>query len=847
MQNAKLVGNRPGQTALRAAAAVLLVAAVLLLVIRLPAEAQANDREVGGVTLTSPNQGELVITWDAPGNAPDDYRVTWKKSDGKWRSYKHANTVDGGNAFPSSTSHTVTGLEEGTAYKARVRARYHNSGGKVEKSGPWSSVQEVTVSVTPAPTAQPPANEGRSTNPPGKPTGLITAASHDNVLLFWTDPGDAAITGYQVLRGPDADNLTVLVDDTGDANASYTDSSVVAQTSYAYAVRGRNAHGLGPWSDPVTVTTSAAPEEDDPPTSARALAGEDFTLAGQDLDTGDSNCLEDTIGDITDACTIDIDTTTVIFAVVGTLDSNDRLNVKIGRDKAAVDAASNAVDASDLVGADAEATLTFQVGRNLMRLWGDEDGPGGSSSEEHFYRVNVYPSLSALTLKDASDNAVALSPSFASGTTSYNAKVANSVSQIKVEPTVNDSNATIEYLDDSDSTLDDADTNTAVFDFGLNVGSNVVKVKVTAEDGTTTQTYTINVNRETLNNHDATGAPIIRGTATVHQTLTAVTTNIRDADGLTGASFSYQWIRVDTDGSESDIAGAVSSTYTLTGDDLGKRLKVKVSFNDDTGDLEFLTSAATTVTSPSPCTVGGALRFNGSLSAIDVVIGDSNGTTVTLPSWSGPVCRALFYLGYSNSDDVDVFRGDGLPSITSVTVRGMEFSVDQETRELTIRTTSDLPAPWSNSIEFWDTLETYMLLPLDNWGATEESQHQGQDIFVRFHNLYAPNLFFSRNGRTVRFSGGADYSTDLFPGRPFNAGGYEIHRCDTSAGCTSDSDWTRVVRTANGQGTDWSLDRTDRVPSASSGYRYRARQHITMRHDGSTYYGPWTEVHLTTE
>ena len=83
MQNAKLVGTRPGQTALRAAAAVLLVAAVLLLVVRLPAEAQANDRAIGGVTLTSPNPGELVIAWDAPGNAPDDYRVTWKKSTAK--------------------------------------------------------------------------------------------------------------------------------------------------------------------------------------------------------------------------------------------------------------------------------------------------------------------------------------------------------------------------------------------------------------------------------------------------------------------------------------------------------------------------------------------------------------------------------------------------------------------------------------------------------------------------------------------------------------------------------------------------------------------------------------------
>ena len=269
MQNAKLVGNRPGQVALRVAAAALLVAAVLLLVVHLPAEAQANDRDVGGVTVTSPNPGELVIAWDAPGNAPDDYRVTWKKSTAKWPSYKNDNTVDGGNAFPTGTSHTVTGLEEGTAYKARVRARYHNSGGKVEKSGPWSAAQEVTVSVTPAPTAQPPANEGRSTNPPAKPTGLITAASYDNVLLSWDNPDDDTITGYQVLRGPDADNLAVLVDDTGDENASYTDSNVAAQTTYVYAVKARNADGLGPQSDTASVTTPAAPTEDDDPDSAQ--------------------------------------------------------------------------------------------------------------------------------------------------------------------------------------------------------------------------------------------------------------------------------------------------------------------------------------------------------------------------------------------------------------------------------------------------------------------------------------------------------------------------------------------------------------------------------------------------
>ena len=93
-------------------------------------------------------------------------------------------------------------------------------------------------------------------------------------------------------------------------------------------------------------------------------------------------------------------------------------------------------------------------------------------------------------------------------------------------------------------------------------------------------------------NTAAMGAPTITGTAQVGQTLTAVTTGITDADGLTSATYTYQWIRVDgTD--EEDISGENSSTYTLVDADLGKTIKVRVSFEDDASNSETLTSAAT--------------------------------------------------------------------------------------------------------------------------------------------------------------------------------------------------------------------------------------------------------------
>ena len=98
-------------------------------------------------------------------------------------------------------------------------------------------------------------------------------------------------------------------------------------------------------------------------------------------------------------------------------------------------------------------------------------------------------------------------------------------------------------------------------------------------------------------NSAATGAPTINGTAQVGETLTANTTGISDADGLANASFTYQWLADDT-----AISGATGSTYTLVAGDAGKAIKVRVSFTDDAGNAETLTSAATTAVAKPPLT-----------------------------------------------------------------------------------------------------------------------------------------------------------------------------------------------------------------------------------------------------
>ena len=84
----------------------------------------------------------------------------------------------------------------------------------------------------------------------------------------------------------------------------------------------------------------------------------------------------------------------------------------------------------------------------------------------------------------------------------------------------------------------------------------------------------------------------ITGTARVGQTLTADTSNIVDADGLTSPNYRYQWIRVDGF-AETNLGTA--STHVVTTADQGKKLKVEVTLTDDDSNTAILEAETETV------------------------------------------------------------------------------------------------------------------------------------------------------------------------------------------------------------------------------------------------------------
>ena len=138
------------------------------------------------------------------------------------------------------------GLEYDTDYNVRVRARYTDGENAANSwNGPW---METTAQVKlPLPMT----------------LNIMGAAvsPESQVFLFWSDPSNDSITGYQILRGPDAANLVIIEEDTGSSSTSYTDAMPPAGETHTYAVKARTPTGLSELSNTVTATVPAAKKE----------------------------------------------------------------------------------------------------------------------------------------------------------------------------------------------------------------------------------------------------------------------------------------------------------------------------------------------------------------------------------------------------------------------------------------------------------------------------------------------------------------------------------------------------------------------------------------------------------
>ena len=147
--------------------------------------------------------------------------------------------------------------------------------------------------------------------------------------------------------------------------------------------------------------------------------------------------------------------------------------------------------------------------------------------------------------------------------------------------------------------------------------------------GTLKVSFTVTRPATQQTNTPATGAPTISGTAQVGETLRADISGIADVDGMSGAVFSYQWLAKEVN-IDTDIAGATDPTYTLVADDLGKAIRVRVSFTDGASNVETLTSEATaTVVTPLTAEFQGAPDKHDGTGFFTFVIGFSEPISIS--------------------------------------------------------------------------------------------------------------------------------------------------------------------------------------------------------------------------
>ena len=116
-----------------------------------------------------------------------------------------------------------------------------------------------------------------------------------------------------------------------------------------------------------------------------------------------------------------------------------------------------------------------------------------------------------------------------------------------------------------------------------------VRVSASYTDDFGTSENLISTATASITSTNIEGLVVVAGSPTRGQVLTAVVTDI---DGTSG-TIAYQWQSSSNGSNWSNVSGATSSTLLLTNSLVGRQIRVTISYTDDFGFTESLTSLAT--------------------------------------------------------------------------------------------------------------------------------------------------------------------------------------------------------------------------------------------------------------
>ena len=494
----------------------------------------------------------VTLSWTAPSVRPetvDFYHVETRDpyTDNQW-SYGGEGT--GGNG----TTYTVEGLEPGVKYIFRVRGRSESLG----LFTPSDHFARGTLSA-----GSPARALAHVAYPPGATSLFASANGGSRIDLGWITTNPAS-TSYDLEWSADGETGWQAVDPDDDgADTTYGHTGLTAGTTYYYRVRGVNGDGPGPWALATATTTTPAPREaqaaNTPATGAPSISG--TAQVGETL-TADTSDIADADGLAKAAFSYqwqaggaDISGATDSTYTLVDDDAGKAVSVAVsftddaGSAESVTSAATAAVEAPPLTASFENAPSSHDGSSNFTfdLRFSEELRVGYRTLRDHAFTVDGGTVRNASRLEPGSNRGW----------------------RIEVRPNVNDDVTVVLPV-----TTDCNDDGAICAEDGRKLSSRVE--------------LTVNGPEQQAVNSPATGAPAITGAARVSELLTADTSGVADADGLTNAAFSYQW---QADGA--DLPGATDSSYTPVVDDMGKAISVTVSFTDDAGSAETLTSEPT--------------------------------------------------------------------------------------------------------------------------------------------------------------------------------------------------------------------------------------------------------------
>ena len=652
--------------------------------------------------------GRLTVSWEAPvsdgGSDITRYTVQWKEATGSWDSST--------NVFATTTtetSYTISGLSLGTEYTVRVVAS--NLVGDGPESEEASATADAYISQQKAPNA--PATGGPTIDGTAEVGQALTVETSgitdddglDNVSYTYQwirsdgttdeDISNATSTTYTLVDADEGKTIKVTVsfsDDEGNAETLTSAATAAVRQSLTVSLTSRpvNHNGTGVFRFEMSFS-----EEPKTGFSRKTLRDHAFSVTGGSVKkAGRMNrpsniswritVKVDGAGDVTIVLPVTTD-----CEAAGAVCTGDGRKLSLGLSLVVPGPNSPATGAPTISGtAEVGQTLTADTsnisdddglnGVSFSYQWlADDTEIGNATSSAYLLTMSemgkaikvrvsftddrgndeVLTSAATDTVSPAiqqqkAPNTPATGAPTISGTTQVGQTLTVSTSDIRDSDGLEDVSYSYQWVrNDGTTDMDISNaTSTAYLLVDADEGKTIkVKVSFTDDGGndevlTSASTATVAAKP----NSPATGTPMISGTTQVGQTLTADTSNISDDDGLNGVSFSYQWLADDA-----VIANATSSAYLLTTSEMGKAIKVKVSFTDDRGIDEVLTSAATASVAAKPNsvpigapTISGTARVGETLTADTSDISDSDGLTNATYSYQ--------WVRNDGTDDTDI-------------------------------------------------------------------------------------------------------------------------------------------------------------------------------------------------